>query len=229
MGPAAVIEDPVADADQAEAEVAEAADNITESEVNRMKQASTIIAVIIAIAVLLAAFAVGLGIKQVRVRRAKNEPQEVAKPEPKQTERDVLPGGGARPRTAGLTLEERGQRQDERAGMNERWEDMSDEERREFMANRPGRPDGGGRRGDRRRPQGQEGVSEEERQAMRERFENMSEEDREKFREEMRQRFSGRRPGGRGAPPGISPGERSERVREAEPGMRENQENVPEN
>lgn len=228
MGPAAVIEDPAADADQAAAEVAEAADNISESEVNIMKQASTIIAVIIAIAVLLAAFAVGLGIKRVRVRRANNEPQEVAKPEPKQTERDALPGGGARPRTAGLTLEQRGQRQDERAGMNERWDNMSDEERREFMANRPGRPDAGGRRGDRRRPQGQE-LSEEERQAMRERFENMSEEEREKFREEMRQRFGGRQPGGRGAPPGISPGERAGRVREAEPRMRENQENVPEN
>ena len=222
-----MIEDPAA-ANAGQAEVAEAVDNIAESKVNKMKQASTIITVIIAIAVLLAAFGVGLGIKQFRVHRANSEPQEVAKPQRKQTERDALPGGGARPRTAGLTPEERGQRQDERAGMNERWDNMSDQERREFMANRPGRPDAGGRRGDRRRPQGEE-LSEEERRAMRDRFENMSEEEREKFREEMRQRFGERRMGGRGAPPGISPGERAGRVREAEPGMRENQENVPEN
>ena len=193
-----------------------------------MKKASTLITAIIAIVVLLAALGVGFSVKHFRSRRAQNEPQSQVEPQAKQPDgRAALPGGGARPRTAGLTTEERSDRQDERARMNERLSGMSEEERREFMAQRPDDRRRPGQMGG-RRPGGME-MSEEERQKMRERFENMSEEERQKFREDMRQRFGGRRPGGRGGDPGDSPGERPRRSPGGEPRIREGQDNPPEN
>ena len=157
-----------------------------------MKRASAIITLIIAVAVLIAAFAVGLGIKKVRVHRAADESSQPAESPGRRDPRAALPGGGERSRTPGLSPEDRAERRDDRAAMNERWENMSEEERRRFMEERTQRFDMEGRGDRQRRPM----MSEEERQAMRERFENMTEEERQQFREEMRQRFSGRRRGG---------------------------------
>ena len=188
-----------------------------------MRKGSAIISVIIAIVVLLTAFGVGHGIKQVRIHRAnsraKSQPQ--AGLQPQRPGAAALPGG-ERPRAEGPRFGQRTDRQDQRPGMN-------DQQRRDFMAQGPegfdpGRQPGGGR---------QQGMSEEERQKMKERFENMSEEERAKFREEMRQRSGGgRRPGGRGAGaggPGPSPEEGAGPPAEGENRTSENQQSVPEN
>ena len=85
--------------------------------------------------------------------------------------------------------------------MRERFEDMSEEERRRaisemgegFGARRPG-----GRRGDTELSEEERARLDEERQRMRERWESMSDEEREEYRNQMRDRFGGGRRGGRG-------------------------------
>ena len=189
-----------------------------------MRKGSAIISVIIAIVVLLTAFGVGHGIKQVRIHRAnsraKSQPQ--AGLQPQQSRAAALPGG-ERPRTEGPPqFGQRTDRQDQRPGVN-------GQQRMDSMAQRPEGFDSGRQRGGGR----QQGMSEEERQKMKERFENMSEEERAKFREEMRQRSGGgRRPGDRGAGPGgpePSPEEGAGPPAEGENRTSENQDNVPEN
>jgi len=167
-----------------------------------MKKASTLISVIIAIVMLVAALGVGFSVKQFRVHRAEKAVQ--AEPNIKQPgEKAALPGGGERSRSADLTDEQRAERGNR------------------FDAGTRGQ--GGGRR------PGGTGMSDEERQAMKDRFENMSEEERAKAREEMRQRFGSGRRGDRGGsgrrPPSGEPVRRDERGGTTE----ENQDNPPEN
>ena len=110
-----------------------------------MKKASTLISVIVAVVMLLAALGVGFSVKQFRANRAEKAVQaEVeAKPEVKQSgEKAALPGRGGR-RRGGMGMSE-----EERQAMRERYENMSEEERqtaREEMRQRFG----GRRRGDR--------------------------------------------------------------------------------
>jgi len=199
-----------------------------------MKRASTLIMVIVVIVVLLAALGIGVGIKEIRERRAHSEVETVAKPEVRQTERAALPGGGVRPKSSGLTMEERQRQKEGREDMRARWENMSDEKKKAFMAQRPG-PGGldGGRQGQRRR---QPMLSEEERaemEQMKARWDTMTEEEKAEAREQMRRRFEGRRrPGGGGDRmgfPELSPEERDRRRAEAERRMREEREPIPEN
>jgi len=219
----AAIEDPVTGDSAEDDEAAEINNNFTERQAGNMRKGSAIISVIIAIVVLLTAFGVGHGIKQVRIHRAnsraKSQPQ--AGLQPQRPGAAALPGG-ERPRAEGPRFGQRTDRQGQRPGMN-------DQQTSDSMAQRPegfdsGRQPGGGR---------QQGMSEEERQKMKERFENMSEEERAKFREEMRQRSGGgRRPGGRGAGaggPGPSPEEGAGPPAEGENRTSENQQSVPEN
>jgi len=203
--------------------------------------------IIAVIAVLLAALGIGVGIKEIRERRAHSEVETAAKPEVRQTERAALPGGGVRPRSSGLTIEEREGQRESREDMRARWENMSDEEKGEYMAQRPG-PGGpdGGRQGQRRR---QPMLSEEERaemEQMRARWDTMTEEEKAEAREQMRARFGGRGPGMGGRPEGagdgrrggggdrmgspeLSPEERDRRRAEGERRMREEREPIPEN
>jgi len=184
-----------------------------------MKKASALITVIIAVVVLLVALGVGFSVKKYRVHRAQAEPsEEQVQTEPQQPDpRAALPGEGARSRTSGPTVEEKAKIQGERAQMNERLKNMSEQERREFMAERSGQFEG------RRRPEGQSGrrpggmgMSDEERQKMRERYENMTE--------------GGRRPGQRGpARSGESlEGAPRRRIEPREP-VRENPDRATEN
>ena len=159
-----------------------------------MKQSgTTIIFVIICIAVLIGSWGIGLCIRQVRFRSAGieskagtepemsakikkpadaskpgSEPAEMAQVRP---EAAPMPGGeGGRP-FGGLS-------QEEREKMRERWENMSEEEREQEREKRMA-----------------------EMRKRREQFENMSEEEREKFRAETREGFGGRRrQGGRRRP-----------------------------
>lgn len=186
-----------------------------------MKKASTLISVIIAIVVLLAALGIGFSVKQFRVRRAEKVAEVKPAPKPKKSvARNALPGRGERSRSSGPTADQRAEIQDERDRENERVADMSEVERSEYIRERSERFGGGDRRGEgggRRR--GGMRMSEDERQAMRDRYENMSDEEREQMREQMRQRYGGRRRGDRGGMPGGgSDGDRrrgdGERMRE---------------
>jgi len=180
-----------------------------------MKQSgTTTVFVIICIAVLLGAWGTGLCIRKVRFRsagieskavtevgkpgiEAEREPAEMAQFRPA---RGPMPGGEGRGPFGDVSEEER-----ER--MRERFENMSEEERQGYKAQKRERVGG-------RRPQGGDrfgDLSEEERaerENMRERLENMSEEEREEFRVQMRERFGGRRPQGDGEGGRRRPGAR---------------------
>ena len=147
----------------------------------------TTIFVIICIAVLFAAYGIGLCIKEVRFKHAAvasktisqpqvsteiqkpgnvvepvNEPPENANVQTSSEERPAPNNEGRMP-FGSLSEEERTQ-------MRDRWQNMSDEERQQERERRK--------------------VEMEE---MRAKMENMSEEEREQFRNEMRQRFGGDR------------------------------------
>ena len=168
-----------------------------------MKKATALVSAIIAIVMLLGALGVGFSVKQVRIRLAEKAAGAKSAPKAGQSgEKAGAPVGGQRSPSADLTAEQRAATQGERPGMRDRRENMSDEERRQLMAERGNRPDAGPQGGGGGRRMG--GMSEEERQAMRERFENMSEEERARFREEMRSRSGGRQRSDRGGTPGGS-------------------------
>ncbi|HLB73254.1 MAG TPA: hypothetical protein VJJ98_04495 [Sedimentisphaerales bacterium] len=168
-----------------------------------MKKATALVSAIIAIVMLVGALGIGFSVKQVRIHFAEKAAGAKSAPKAEQSgEKAAGPVGGETDRSAEPTAEQRAARQGERPGMRDGRENMSEEERRQLMAERGNRPDAG-RQGDGGRRTG--GMSEEERQAMRERFENMSEEERARFREEMRGRSGGRQRSDRGGMPGGSP------------------------
>ena len=165
-----------------------------------MKQSgTTIIFVIICVAVLLAAFGVGICIREIRFSGAKNESKAGNELARDRAQGRPMPGPGSRNRARDSSPEERAGLVEERARMRERFENMSEEERQEYRAQMRERF------GSRRRRGGFEELSEEERarleeerRQMRERWESMSEEERQAYRAQMRERFGGGRrlPGG---------------------------------
>jgi len=201
------------------------------------RSGTTLIFVIVWAAVLFASYVTGICIKEVRFNRAKVESTTAIEPEtssdvqvPSQTEQLVKelaqrspmsgprgsggPGGAEGPRNR--SPEDRaGFGGDRMAGMRERFEGMSEEERREAIAQMRGRRREGGMRGRFENMSEEERAKmEEERRQMRERFENMSEEEREAFRAQMRERFGGRRPQGDGQGGRRRPGDRSDAERQ---------------
>jgi hypothetical protein len=164
-----------------------------------MKKSGTTIAfVIVCIGVLVAAFAVGLCIREIRFRGATNEPVTVSKSEKSAGELETrraqarqMPGIGGMDRGGELSTEERAALVEQRAGMRERFENMTDEEREAFRAQMRDRFSG------RRRDMGaQLQLSEEDRAKMREeidslreKWDQMSEEEREKARNQISEKY----------------------------------------
>ncbi|HCO96078.1 MAG TPA: hypothetical protein DIU00_19415, partial [Phycisphaerales bacterium] len=180
-----------------------------------MKQSgATIVFVIVCAAVLAAAFAAGICIREVRFSAARNEFTTAAvvekpSPEPERSREQArpmpgpggmdarrglspeggnreqarrIPGPGGMDARGGFSPEGRGGLGDQRAGMKERLENMSDEEREQFMAQM--RERFGGRRRE-NMPQ----LSEEDRAKMRKELEELqtrSEEMSDQEREEAR-------------------------------------------
>lgn len=154
-----------------------------------MKHLSTVTSIVIAVVVLLAAFGIGLGVREVRTWRAEVKSAEQIGPTNPTPPRVTRPGRGREP-----TQEQRAELKEQRGEMLERMANASEEEREQFrseMRSRMQRFDAGQRQG---RP-GFRDRSPEEMARMRERFENMTEEEREQFRAEMRERFGSRRRG----------------------------------
>jgi hypothetical protein len=199
-----------------------------------MKRASTIVSVIVAVVVLVAAFAVGLCIREIRFRRVGAEPKaaeaqkqsvtsqpQMGRPQANQPPTGPMfgPGGPGRQRGPSADADERSGMVDDRAAMRERFENMSDEEREKFRSQMRDRFSGAGRR----RGGGGEmlqNLSEEQRTEMREQmeklreqWEQMSEEERQEAMAQMREKYGftprmgfGGRPGGR--PGGAEGGRR---------------------
>ena len=164
-----------------------------------MKKSGTTIAfVIVCIGVLVAAFAIGLCIRKIRFSGATNESVTVSKPEKsageletRQAQARQMPGIGEMDGGGELSSEQRAALVEQRAGMRERFENMTDEEREAFRAQMRERFSG------RRRDMGpQLQLSEEDRARMREeidslreKWDQMSEEEREKARNQISEKY----------------------------------------
>jgi uncharacterized membrane protein YraQ (UPF0718 family) len=99
-----------------------------------MKQSRTIISVIVAVVGLLAAFAIGLYIKEVRNKYKADESETVVV---KQTKQPEIPTGPPRERqrsSRDLTPEQRAQITEQTKDIRRRWDTMSEQERKEFRA-----------------------------------------------------------------------------------------------
>jgi hypothetical protein len=182
--------------------------------VNYMKQSGkTIIFVLVCIVVLVAAFTIGLCIREIRFNGAKNESVTAAKPEKsagelerKQAQARQMPGIGGMDRGSDLSPEERTALVEQRSGMRERFENMTEEEREKFRTQMRERFSG------RRRDTGPQ-LSEEDRAKMREevdalraKWDEMSEAEREQARNQISEKY-GVTPRGLGGGRGFGDGE----------------------
>ncbi len=179
-----------------------------------MKQSgTTIVFVLVCVGVLVAAYAIGVGIREIRFGGDGNESKTAIAPEKSPGELEMnparvrrMPGPGGMDRGGDLSPEERAGLVEQRAGMRERFENMSEEEREEFRAKMRDRFGG------RRRDMGPQ-LSEEDRTKMREEieeiragWEEMSEQEREEARKKISEKY-GFTPRGLGGDRGFGDGE----------------------
>ena len=177
------------------------------------RSGTTIVFVIVSVAVLLGAWGVGLCIRQVRFRNAGIEPKAVAEVEKADIELEKEPPEMVQvlPDREPLPVGEDGGRFDNpseeearpieaREEMRERFENISEEEKQELRAQMRERPPSWQREGG----YSFRNLSEEERarfreevQRVRERWEYMSEEEKEEFRTQMHERLRSQQPQGR--------------------------------
>ena len=172
-----------------------------------MKQSgTTIVFVLVCIGVLVAAFAIGIGVRKARFGGDGNESVTATIPvkSPSELERNReqarrMPGTGETSRGGDLSPEQRTALVEQREGMRERYENMTDEEKEKFRAQMRNRF-GGRRRGD----MGSQ-LSEEDRAKMMKEFEElrakseeMSEEERQEARNKISEKYglTPRMPGG---------------------------------
>jgi hypothetical protein len=157
------------------------------------KSGTTIIFVIVCIIVLVAAYGIGLCIKKARFSGAKKESTVAAKPEKSPGEIESrraqvrqMPGNGEMDKSS---PEERAALVEQREGMRQRFENMTDEEREAFRAQMRERFGG------RRRDSGLQ-LSEEDRAKMREeidalrkKWDQMTEEEKEQARNQISEKY----------------------------------------
>ena len=161
------------------------------------KSGSTIVFVLVCVGVLVAAFAIGSWIREIRFSGAENESETatVPKKSPSELERQQeqarrMPGSGGMDRGSDLSSpEDRAALVEQRAGMKEGFENMSEEEQEKFKAQMRDRFGG------RRRDTGPQ-LSEEDRTKMREemeelraKWEEMSEAEREEARNQISEKY----------------------------------------
>jgi uncharacterized membrane protein len=181
-----------------------------------MKQSGTsVVFVLVCIGVLVAAFAIGTWIREIRFSGAETETAAVPQKSPSELEISRaqarrMPGSGGMDGGADLSPEERAGIVEQRSGMKEQFENMSEEEREKFRAQMRDRFGG------RQRDAGPQ-LSEEDRTKMREemdalraKWEEMSEEEREAARNQISEKY-GVTPRGLGGGRGSGGGESGRR------------------
>jgi len=161
------------------------------------KSGTTIVFVLVCVGVLVAAFAIGSWIREIRLSGVENKSETAAVPEksPSELERDReqakrMPGSGGMDRGTDLSSpEDRAAMVEQREGMRERFENMTEEEQEAFRAQMRDRFGG------RRRDTGPQ-LSEEDRTKMREemeelrnKWEEMSEAEREAARNQINEKY----------------------------------------
>jgi hypothetical protein len=184
-----------------------------------MKLSGTIVSIVGAVVVLAGAFAIGLGIREVRSRRAGAEPKVPAKSDRGQVGKRPASGPGARQGRNDLSPEERAIRKEEREKIVEKMANMSEEEREKFK-DQMGEGFGDMRRGDGQRPPnlspGQRARRAKEWEKVKEKWDTMSEEEKEEFRAKMRERVGSGRQGDSPKPGNVPPEEKAEQSEQSE-------------
>lgn len=171
--------------------VVSAADEVAVAdEINNMKQSKTIISVIIAVVGLLAAFAIGLYIKEVRSKYRAAESEAVAEQLTKQAEIPTSPPRERQRSSRDLSPEQRAQLTEQMKDIKPRWETMSEQERKEFrnkMAEilQAGRSERNGTFGT-APPEGRDSFAEEF-MKVKNNWEDMTEEEKQEFRDKIRE------------------------------------------
>jgi len=181
------------------------------------KSGTTIIFVLVCVGVLVAAFAIGTWIREIRFSGTKNETDTATVPEKSPSELEInreqarrMPGSGKVDTGGDLSPEDRVAIVEQREGMRERFENMTEEEQEKFQAQMRDRFGG------RRRDTGPQ-LSEEDRTKMREemeelraKWEEMSEAEREEARNQISEKY-GVTPRGLGGGRGFGDGESGRR------------------
>jgi len=179
-----------------------------------MKQSgATILFIVVCAAVIAAAYAAGICIREVRFSAARNEAKtttttvaEKPSTEPEVTQEAArrMPGPGGMDAMRGLSPDDRAGFDDQRAGMRERLENMTDEEREKFTAQMRERFAGRRRGNEPQLSEEQRAEMRKELEELRERSEEMSDQEREEARAKIFEKyglptrgFGGRSSGGR--------------------------------
>lgn len=163
-----------------------------------MKQSRTIISVIVAVVGLLAAFAIGLYIKEVRNKYKADESETVVVQQTKQPE---IPSGPPRERqrsSRDLTPEQRAQITEQTKDIIRRWDTMSEQERKEFRAkiaeiSQAGRSETN-KTFEISHPEGMDSFAEEF-MKVKNNWEDMTEEEKQEFRDKIRESSNAERQG----------------------------------
>lgn len=163
-----------------------------------MKQSRIIISVIVAIVGLLAAFAIGLYIKEIRSKYKAAESKAVAVQQTKQPEIPTGPPSERQRSSRELTLEQRAQLTEQMKDIRRQWETMSEQERKEFRAkmaeiSQAGRSETN-KTFETSHPEGRDSFAEEF-MKVKNNWEDMSEEERQEFRDKIRENYNAERQG----------------------------------
>ncbi|MDH4239031.1 MAG: hypothetical protein OEW48_05680 [Phycisphaerae bacterium] len=154
-----------------------------------MKQSSTIISVIVAVMGLLAAFAIGLYIKEVRCKYKAAESKAAADQQIKQAEIPTRPPRERQRSPRNVSAEQQAQLTEQIDDISQRWATMSEPERKAFRAKMAEILQAGQAEGNRTfetsPPEGRDRFAEEFMET-KNRWEGMSEEEKQKFREKIR-------------------------------------------
>jgi hypothetical protein len=154
-----------------------------------MKQSSTIISVIVAAMGLIAAFAIGLYIKEVRCKYKSAESKAASDQQIKQAEIPTRPPRERQRSSGNLSPEQKAQLTEQIDEISQRWATMSEPERKEFRAKMAEILQAG--RAERNRtsetspPEGRDKFAEEFMET-KNKWEDMSEEEKQEFREKIR-------------------------------------------
>lgn len=163
-----------------------------------MKQSTTIISVIVAAVVILAALATGLYIKEVRRKYKAAESEAVVERQTKQPEKTTVPSSEDQQSSRNLSLEQRAQLTEQIANIKQQWANMSEAERKEFRAKmveifQAGRPERS--RSFQTSPPEARDKFAEEFLLIKTKWEDMSEQERQEYWDKMRERFNAIRQG----------------------------------
>ncbi|MHC4654302.1 MAG: hypothetical protein ACYS91_04695 [Planctomycetota bacterium] len=163
-----------------------------------MKQSTTIISVIVAAVVILAALATGLYIKEVRRKYKAAESEAIVERQTKKPEKTMIPPSEVQQSSRNLSPEQRAQLTEQIENIKQQWASMSETERKEFRAKmveifQAGRPDRS--RNFQTSPPETRDKFAEEFLLIKSKWEDMSEQERQEYWDKMRKKFNAIRQG----------------------------------